>query len=102
MGGQFPPETRWSVCSGKWVEDHLFRGGQFGPESGGQFGRNLHNYCRTQKIEVKIYNLPGKYILQKSLNECECDIDIHSFRKGLYIIEINNDHETVQLKMIKK
>jgi uncharacterized protein (TIGR02145 family) len=59
------------------------------------------NYCRNPKIEVKIFNLPGKCILQKTLNECVSDIDIHSLRKGLYIIEINGDHETVRLKMIK-
>ena len=42
MGGQFAPETGWSVWSGKHLKCDLFRGGQFAPESGGQFDRILH------------------------------------------------------------
>jgi hypothetical protein len=41
MGGQFAPETGWSVCSGKQPKWDLFSGGQFAPESGGQFDRIL-------------------------------------------------------------
>jgi hypothetical protein len=42
MGGQFAPEKRWSVCSGKQPKSNRFIGGQFAPESGGQFDRILH------------------------------------------------------------
>lgn len=42
MGGQFAPETGWSVWSGKHLKCDLFSGGQFAPESGGQFDRILH------------------------------------------------------------
>ena len=42
MGGQFTPDCGWSVCSGKWVKKGPFKGGQFAPESGGQFDRILH------------------------------------------------------------
>ena len=42
-GGQFPPERWWSVYSGKLLKWDLFRGGQFAPESGGQFDRILHS-----------------------------------------------------------
>ena len=42
MGGQFPPERWWSGCSGIQPESALFTGGQFPPESGGQFDRILH------------------------------------------------------------
>ncbi len=41
MGGQFAPETGWSVCSGNRVENSPLKGGQFAPESGGQFDRIL-------------------------------------------------------------
>jgi hypothetical protein len=41
MGGQFAPEKGWSVCAGKQPKSDLFRGGQFDPESGGQFERIL-------------------------------------------------------------
>jgi len=44
MGGQFAPERRWSVCSGKQPKGDLVRDGQFAPESGGQFDRILHKY----------------------------------------------------------
>ena len=45
IGGQFAPETGWSVCSGKQPKSDLFSGGQFAPESGGQFDRILHLYA---------------------------------------------------------
>jgi hypothetical protein len=41
MGSQFPPERWWSGCSGIQAESALFTGGQFAPESGGQFDRIL-------------------------------------------------------------
>jgi len=56
----------------------------------------------NQEIEVKIYNLPGKCILQESLNECVGEIDINSLSRGLYIVEVNREHEIVQCKLIKK
>ena len=43
MGGQFAPEKRWSVYSGKQPKSNLFIGGQFTPESGGQFDRILQS-----------------------------------------------------------
>jgi hypothetical protein len=46
MGGQFAPEKRWSVYSGKQPKSNLFIGGQFTPESGGQFDRILQNIQR--------------------------------------------------------
>jgi hypothetical protein len=44
MGGQFAPEKRWSVYSGKEPKCDLFKGGQFAPESGGQFDRILQSF----------------------------------------------------------
>jgi len=46
MGGQFAPETGWSVCSGKQPKCDLISGGQFAPESGGQFDRILHQWSK--------------------------------------------------------
>jgi hypothetical protein len=42
MGGQFPPDWGWSVCSGLQLKSYWFRGGQFHPDLGGQFDRILH------------------------------------------------------------
>ncbi|MCX6243062.1 MAG: hypothetical protein NTU98_00005, partial [Bacteroidetes bacterium] len=57
MGGQFAPETGWSVCSGKQLKSDLFRGGQFAPESGGQFDRILQ-YAIENKIYLVFQNRP--------------------------------------------
>jgi hypothetical protein len=53
MGGQFTPESRWSVCSGKWPEKGSFKGGQFAPESGGQFDRILQ-VLTGRKLQIVI------------------------------------------------
>lgn len=67
MCGQFPPETRWSVSSGKQPVSILFRGGQFVPESGGQFDRILHNVHKTKIPYSKGFrsklSLGEKYVL---------------------------------------
>lgn len=60
------------------------------------------NGCGNQKKTVTIYNLIGKSIMQISLDEHIDEIDIQTLSTGLYIIEINCDHERVRLKMIKK
>lgn len=60
------------------------------------------NCCGNQKKEVKIYNLIGKCIIQLSLNESISEVDLHDLSTGPYVIEINSDYETVQLKMIKE
>jgi len=54
MSGHFPPETRWSVCSGKHRKSAPFRGGQFAPESGGQFDRILHQYVNNGMSRFKV------------------------------------------------
>ena len=54
MGGQFPPEWRWSACSGILPESVLFTGGQFPPESGGQFDRILHQYVNNGMSRFKV------------------------------------------------
>jgi hypothetical protein len=41
MGGQFPPDWGWSVCSGLQLKSYWFKGGQFHPDLGGQFDRIL-------------------------------------------------------------
>ncbi|MGA3015180.1 MAG: hypothetical protein ABSD71_14220, partial [Bacteroidales bacterium] len=64
-GGQFAPEKRWSVCSGKQPKSNRFIGGQFAPESGGQFDRILHSNndgLKEQRREA------GIRILQKLYN----------------------------------
>jgi len=58
MGGQFAPEKRWSVCSGKQPKSNRFIGGQFAPESGGQFDRILHYGKEKTKRSFILTNHP--------------------------------------------
>jgi hypothetical protein len=53
MGGQFPPDWMWSICSGKQPKSNPFRGGQFLPESGGQFDRILHMDQRFDLSDIE-------------------------------------------------
>jgi hypothetical protein len=78
MDGQFPPETRWSVCSGKGVKNSPFRGGQFVPESGGQFDRILHtwglgftNFNGVWKYLSTFYFGPPSWTFLQHVNVCE-------------------------------
>ena len=64
MGGQFAPETGWSVWSGKHLKCDLFRGGQFAPESGGQFDRILHQQGLSMRKIGTAVNIHHRTVAQ--------------------------------------
>jgi len=55
-----------------------------------------------QNAEISIYNLVGDIVLQKQLNNEECEIDISGLSKGIYLIRLINSLETIQQKLIKE
>ena len=64
MGGQFPPDWGWSVCSGLQLKSYWFKGGQFHPDLGGQFDRILHiealiHSTANSGVDAVIHKLHG-------------------------------------------
>ena len=63
MDGQFTPENRWSVCSGKWAGNSPFQSGQFAPESGGQFDRILQVVRKIPSFAKLYFSIKKKTII---------------------------------------
>ncbi len=56
----------------------------------------------NNEINISIYNLIGKLVLQKEFDNNKTDIDIGSFETGMYIIKVTGANWTTQRKIIKK
>ena len=60
-----------------------------------QFGNNFN------KGELIIYDVFGKIILKKYLNNRNQFIDVKHLKKGLYLLEVKDDYESISKKFLK-
>jgi hypothetical protein len=51
---------------------------------------------------VSIYDIQGKQLLHQNITEAQTQIDISSFAKGIYIVKLQTDKETLQSKFVKE
>jgi len=58
--------------------------------------------AEKQNLKMQLYNIVGKCIFQKEINNITKEIDISTLSKGVYIIKIFCDDWTVQNKLIKE
>ncbi len=63
---------------------------------------NLSQQQGLQNATVSIYDIQGKQLLQQSITEAQTQIDISSFAKGIYIVKLQTEKETLQSKFIKE
>ncbi|MDF2435750.1 MAG: Microbial collagenase precursor [Bacteroidota bacterium] len=54
----------------------------------------------TQDLEMNLYNIIGKLVIQKNLSSGRNDIDISSLPKGIYLIRISSDAHAFQRKLV--
>ncbi|WP_298766650.1 T9SS type A sorting domain-containing protein [uncultured Polaribacter sp.] len=54
----------------------------------------------TGKIQIKIYNATG-VLLKTSTSKSSAEIDISTFKKGIYILEISNTKGSKRTKLLK-
>lgn len=61
------------------------------------------NFSREcgQNIELKIYDLYGKIILQKEMKQFNQELNIITLPKGMYIIKVNNGKINSEVKLMK-
>ncbi len=55
-----------------------------------------------QNATVSFYDIQGKQLLQQNITEAQTQIDISSFSKGIYIVKLQTDKETLQSKFVKE
>jgi photosystem II stability/assembly factor-like uncharacterized protein len=63
---------------------------------------NLAELKNLQNTTVSIYDIQGKLLLQQNRLQPQTELDISGFAKGIYIIKLINEKETMQSKFIKE
>ncbi len=63
---------------------------------------NLSQLKNFQNTTVSIYDIQGKQLFQQNIKQAQTEIDIAAFTKGIYIIKVYNDSNTMQSKFIKE
>jgi hypothetical protein len=63
---------------------------------------NLSQLQKLQNATVSIYDIQGKQLLHQNIVEAQTQIDISSFAKGIYIVKVQTDKETLQSKFVKE
>ena len=63
---------------------------------------NLSQLQKLQNASLSIYDIQGKQLLHQNINEEQTQIDISSFAKGIYIVKLQTEKETLQSKFVKE
>ena len=63
---------------------------------------NLTQLKNLQNTTVSIYDIQGQQLLQQNILQPQTELDISGFAKGIYIIKLINEKETLQSKFIKE
>lgn len=60
-------------------------------------------YFETNKdLDIKIYDILGKLIIDKSVISNNNFIDISNIKKGIYLVRISNNNQSITKKLIKQ
>lgn len=60
------------------------------------------DFADRQNIKMQIYNVVGKCVLQRDLNNDKNEIDISTLTKGIYIVQMTSTDWTFNQKLIKE
>ncbi|OFX37771.1 MAG: hypothetical protein A2X08_01830 [Bacteroidetes bacterium GWA2_32_17] len=60
------------------------------------------DYKEIERLNLTIYNVVGKCMLQKELNNGSNKIDISFIPQGIYVIKVSSTNWTIQQKLIKE
>jgi hypothetical protein len=63
---------------------------------------NLSQLQKLQNASLSIYDIQGKLLLHQNISHAQTQIDISSFAKGIYIVKVQTDKETLQSKFVKE
>jgi hypothetical protein len=66
------------------------------------FGLRISDFGLNKKYELKIIDILGKEILKSAINNPQSEINIKSFQKGIYFVEINNGKTVYRKKLVKE
>ena len=62
---------------------------------------NLSQLKNLQNTSISIYDIQGKLLLHKNIQQPLTEINITQFAKGIYVVKVNSENENLQSKFIK-
>ena len=89
-----------SQINDKNIDPDSFRDMQIYPNP--SIDRVFIDFAEIQKLNMQIYNMIGKCVLQSNLTSATHEINISSLKAGIYIIQLTGTDWTIQQKFIKK
>ncbi len=63
---------------------------------------NYIQIINKEKVTVKVFSILGKELLKKTIYPENNALDISTINKGIYIVKISNNYNTITRKLIKK
>lgn len=63
---------------------------------------NYIQIINKEKVTVKVFSILGKELLKKTIYPDNNALDISTINKGIYIVKISNNYNTITRKLIKK
>ncbi|MFZ4401991.1 MAG: T9SS type A sorting domain-containing protein [Bacteroidales bacterium] len=63
---------------------------------------DLRQLSMLQNTTIAIYDIQGKLLLQQPLTQALTELNISSFAKGIYVVKIKNDKQSLVSKFIKE
>ena len=63
---------------------------------------DLQQLKNLQNTSLSIYDIQGKLLLQQAIEQSQTGLNISRFEKGVYVIKVNNDNNTMYSKFLKK
>jgi len=63
---------------------------------------NLQQLSKLQNTTVSIYDVQEKLLLQQCITQPQTELNIASFAKGIYVVKVNNDKQSMVNKFVKE
>jgi hypothetical protein len=55
-----------------------------------------------QNTTISIYDIQGKLLLQQAISQHQTELNISQLAKGIYIVKVNNDKNSMVSKFVKE
>ncbi len=95
--GQTPAEDRWGLYLS--TQEELISSVKIFPNP----VKNSTIYFNTNiNLDIKIYDILGKLVISKPITNNNDYVDISNINKGIYLVKISNNNQSITKKLIRQ
>jgi hypothetical protein len=63
---------------------------------------DIQNVNNLKSTIISVYDTQGKLLLQQTITKQQTELNISEFAKGIYVVKVNNDKNTMVSKFVKE